>query len=366
MARGSGKGTEPFKTCECKSKTRCTHSWVYRWYADGKQSERRFPDDVDAAGRRNYGSGKEAAKRFAASTYNRKVNSTGNGIDPSAGKVLFTEYAQIWIDRRTAPASVSKYSSVLRNHMSAIGKRTLAQVGSNPEAAQKLLDGIPVSARGTARSILTGTCTWGVKNKKIGSHDLIRLEVPPPSRRVDLTPTTFEQLAVIAENMGDLSLIVWLGAECGLRPGESLGVVKSDFIDDFHTLRLVRQRRDNHELSVMKARKADDYRDIPVPAHLRSLVVNLPDGPLTPDRSRACFNTRFIKGKKAAGITDHFTPHSLRHRYASTTLEHGATPTDICTFMGEKSLDLFFQCYQHMIPSAFGRARAILDSQFPA
>jgi hypothetical protein len=49
------------KKCQCANQDRCSHKWTLRYWADGRQRELSFADELDGQGRPRYGSGKRLA-----------------------------------------------------------------------------------------------------------------------------------------------------------------------------------------------------------------------------------------------------------------------------------------------------------------
>ena len=39
------------KKCQCANQERCSHKWTLRYWADGRQRERSFGDELDGSGR---------------------------------------------------------------------------------------------------------------------------------------------------------------------------------------------------------------------------------------------------------------------------------------------------------------------------
>ena len=158
---------------------------------------------------------------------------------------------------------------------------------------------------------------------------------------------------------------------CGLRIEEALGVEKSDFIEGGAILRLTWQAsRDGLNRVPLKHRKQGEYRDVPVPSWLWDMVKDLPDGPLMPGPNGRRFHTyqnarqRFSNAAKAAGIPNGFTPHSLRHAYASAMLARGVQITELAHFLGHRDINTTHAVYGHLLPSAAKRAVAALDAEY--
>jgi len=148
-------------------------------------------------------------------------------------------------------------------------------------------------------------------------------------------------------------------------------VEKKDFRDNGTILRVYQQAtRDGREAAPLKKRKRGEYRDIPVPTWLWDIVKDLPDGPLMPgngDRKYQLYGTvydRFMNAAKAAGIPAGFTPHSLRHAFASAMLSKGVPITDVAHWLGHRDVRVTYRIYGHLVPSAAARAIAVLDEEY--
>ena len=83
-----------------------------------------------------------------------------------------------------------------------------------------------------------------------------------------------------------------------------------------------------------EAPQAGEYRDVPVPSWLWEMVEDLSDGPLIPGNGKlfqrcGTIYFRSIRAAEAAGIDDGFTPHSLRHAFASA-MRHPTHSASLC------------------------------------
>jgi integrase len=72
----------------------------------------------------------------------------------------------------------------------------------------------------------------------------------------------------------------------------------------------------------------------------------------------------FMKAAEIAGLPPEFTPHDLRHCFASVALSRGVPITDVSRWLGHRSVDLTYRTYSHFLPDAFDRARELLDAEF--
>ena len=145
---------------------------------------------------------------------------------------------------------------------------------------------------------------------------------------------------------------------------------KEDFIEDGTVLRVAWQASgDGKRREPLKHRKAGEYRDVPVPSWLWEMVRDMPDGPLIPGNGKlfqryGTIYFRFMHAAEAAGIPDGFTPHSLRHAFASAMLARGVQITELAHFLGHRDINVTHQVYGHLLPSAAKRAVAALDAEF--
>src|SRR5439155_26003648 len=61
LIMGQRQGTI-LKKCKCANQERCSHKWTLRYWADGRQRELSFADELDGQARPRYGSGKRLAQ----------------------------------------------------------------------------------------------------------------------------------------------------------------------------------------------------------------------------------------------------------------------------------------------------------------
>jgi integrase len=360
------------KKCKCANKTRCPHKWTLRYWADGRQRERSFADELDAGGRPRYGSGKRLAEDFRLKVAHDKRARIF--VDPKLGSERFADACETWISRRTgADSSKATYRSVLRAHVApALGDRTLAAVAQSRDAVTDLLfvrmRGLSASRRQLARALIVGVLDEAVAAGKITAR---RATVTVPGERStkhsDFVFPTHEQLVAVAEAAG---LAVWLMRGCGLRISEALAVQRSCFRENGTVLRVFEQAAgDGRGTLPLKHRKPGESRDIPVPSYVWDKIKDLPDGYLFagPDGRLARYATvwrAFTRAAADAGIPDGFTPHSLRHAFASALLARGVPITDLAAWLGHRDVNVTFGTYGHLVPSAAARAQAALDAEY--
>jgi integrase len=365
-------------TCQhtCTAPDKCPHAWTLRYFVNGKQKEESFRDDMDAKKRVRYGTGLKKAQDAQLELTRGKRAEGQTYIAPTGGKDNFGKACEAFIAAmacadNTRLTYLGAYSTWVKP---AMGHLTLAQAANAHDTAEKLITVkmahlSPVRRR-TARLLVTGVLDKAVKTGKIALHRVTDIEIADNGRpmRGEFTFPSFAQVAYLADEIG---IAVWLMRGCGLRISEALAVEKSDFRDGGRTLRVSGQAsRDGRKKAALKHRKLGEYRDVPVPAWLWGKVKDLPDGPLCPGNGRpyAVYSTvdgQFVKHVPRAGIPAGFTPHSLRHLYASVMLvEGGIDITEVARFLGHKDINETYRTYGHLLPNANDKAIAALDAEF--
>lgn len=158
-------------TCQhtCSDVERCPHAWTLRYWADGRQRERSFKDEV-RNGRTVYGSGRKLAQDARLKLTVDKRSGDRTFADYSkAGKASFGGAAEAFIMRLPVnERSRSSYLSAYRTHVKpAYGDSTLARVADDRDGVLDLLTvtmkDLSISVRRNARMIVTGTCDEAVK-----------------------------------------------------------------------------------------------------------------------------------------------------------------------------------------------------------
>lgn len=71
-----------------------------------------------------------------------------------------------------------------------------------------------------------------------------------------------------------------------------------------------------------------------------------------------------MNATRKAEIPEGFTPHSLRHAFASVMLGKGVPITDVAQWLGHRDVRVTYRIYGHLVPSAAARAIAVLDEEY--
>jgi integrase len=369
------------KKCACGNPARCPHKWTLRYWADGRQREQSFADELDDKGRPRYGSGQRLARDAQLKIAHDKRAQVF--IDPKLGGVRFGDQCEKWISRHPGTDRTrTMYRSMLRAHVGPVlGDRTLTSVAQARDDVLELLAGRmgkqSGSQRSMARTLITSALDEAVRAGKIPAHRCggIRIDQDGHADRRDFVFPSHAQLVKLTDGFRH-GLSVWLMRGCGLRIGEALAVQKSCFRGNGTVLRVYEQAtKDGRGTMPLKHRKKGEFREVPVPGYLWDMVKDLPDGYLlmrggasfaadgklpSYNSVAASFKTRAGK----AGIPAGFTPHSLRHAFVSALLSRLVPITDVAVWLGHRSINVTYSVYGHLVPSSAGRGLDVLNAEY--
>jgi integrase len=295
----------------------------------------------------------------------------GTFIDPKASQRKLADVAWAWLERHPgAPKTKVIYTSTLKQHiLPDFGTRPLADVANDREGVElwvrKTLPGKGVgnSVIRTCYMVLNAIVNDAVKAGRLGGSRIKGIKLPPAQHKAEIEFADQVQIDVMAEAMPkpyDGSIYLMRG--CGLRLGEALGVkYPRDFRNANETLRLQCQLSpDGKGYVPLKHRGVDGYRDIPVPHYVDDAVQGYYPPPIRHRR----YLDWFHKARDKAGLSPAFTPHMLRHIYASNLLAGGIPITDVSKYLGHNSIQVTYGIYGHLVPASGDRARNVLDEEW--
>ena len=161
--------------------------YTVRYRDQGKQRERSF---------RTWREANDFRVRFEHESREQSY------VDPRLASERFRDVAQLWLARHPgAPATKGLYDSVLRNHiLPAIGDRSLASVAKDRDGIQTLLlvtlpaNGAGASLVRTAYRIITAIVSDAVKSRRLPTHSLGGIKLPPIATRAEFIFPSFAQL----------------------------------------------------------------------------------------------------------------------------------------------------------------------------
>lgn len=364
-----GRGTV-VKRCKCARNRwgKCPHPWTARWRdPNGSQREKSFATQQEANDHL---------------THIQHSKRSGEYVDPQAGKIRFRAYGDHWLKGRITIEDSSReiYESYLRNYIyPVIGNKQLKSVGREDVKAvisTMLANGRSARTIQVAAKVMSSIFKEAVRDRKIPKSPYVDIELPPiPAQAQFYMPTTQEIMKLADAMPSEMRLVVIVMAGCGLRLGEALALNKACLRDGNRTLRISEQVPTNEvrQTKPLKHRKAGEYRDVPLPSFVyeeieRHLAEHgtSDDGYLFRGRTRFLsqdvYRDHFRPAREAAGLPEGFRSHDLRHYFASIALHKGIPITEVSTWLGHRDIRITHMIYGHMVPSAFDRARSVLDA----
>lgn len=374
-----------FYPCE---KTRCGHIWTVRYREPGgkagSQREKSFPR-------------KGEADDFATKVENDKRE--GVYLDPARGKVPLRTYGPAWVERHACAESTRRnYGSFFSLWVNpVIGRKTLSGVttGDVKQLQEKMTAAglAPSTINARIGIALSGMFSAAIAEKRIRENPCAGVEPLKTAAKAvdpDEIPTT-EQVHAIAGAIAPLyRFSVYCMSGAGMRTGEMLGYGPDENRGDFARLRRqvsVYMNKDNSlpSFAPLKHRTEDDYRDVPLAdflseeaaAHVERFPPVKVDGVEVYFAGHgrtvgewphpATFNANFRRTVVGLGIVDKdgralFSPHALRHYFASTAIGDGVPILEVSRWLGHTSIQITADIYGHLTPGATPRLRSVMDA----
>lgn len=396
-------------TCAPSEAGTCRHAWTVRYSVHGTQREKSFRDEIDGRKRVVPGTGLKKAQDFQLELTRGKRAQGRTYTDPKRAEESFMDNAGEFIATsarlKANPKTRKDYLGILSGDIAkAFGDRTLAQMATAAAADEvATFLNATIAHRSTvrrqhARMIITWTMDAAVCADKISRHKLTGITltegtaVPRRQRQADdadddesatgFVFVTDDQVRTLADGgvfggrfLKGVGVASWLQRVMGLRIREALGAEKKDFRtrrDGSRYLRLRAQAtRDGKGREPLKHRREGEGRDVAVPEFIWNMVQALPDGPLCPGPNGTPYmpyttaRGRFAALTDAMGITG-YTTHSLRHQFATESLDQGANIANIAAIIGHRTVETTLRIYVHPTADAEDRMRTMMDARWTA
>ena len=208
----------------------------------------------------------------------------------------------------------------------------------------------PVTTRGKL-SVLRTVLRWGAEQGFIDDMPVFP-KLPPAHYEKLIPPTPEEAREIIAHALPHIVRLVILGAQFGVRVGES-----EAFKLTWEDVDL-----DGGLIRVHGAKKNADspWRDVPIPESMVSTLLSWRDE----DAKTGCnyiiqYDAKPVKSvKKAwatallrAGITRRIRPYDLRHAFATNAIAAGADIGTVAKLMGHSTPTMILNHYQYVMDS---------------
>ncbi|WP_456302500.1 tyrosine-type recombinase/integrase [Streptomyces tendae] len=294
----------------------------------------------------------------------------------------FAEYAEEWKagQRHLAAASVRHLDSLLEHHVyPVLGSRRMNSFD------HKVVDGF---IRSMERA-QTGLATQANAFDKLRAVllDAHRLGVFPDSPLLGVKPPQYDPARAVIPSLEQLRairaagddafmLLVDMMSGCGLRNGEAAAVNLNNIVAD-DVYRISEQViMSTHRYGPLKHRKVGEYRDVPLPARIRSTIewyaekygtvdgylLRRPTDHRLPYPHWGLWNQwQRIKAAGEVEIPERMVVYGFRHFFASNCLHNGIPITDVAEWMGHRNLGVTFKIYRHLMPGSIGKAAQVLD-----
>ncbi|GAA0244900.1 site-specific integrase [Cryptosporangium japonicum] len=352
---------------------------------DGRERSKSFPDRE-----------KRAADAFLATVEADKYR--GTFIDPTAGQVPFSEFAETWLRSRTYDKSTMESLELrVRKHiLPFFGARPLSSIKPSAVAEwdAELSSVLAQDTRSVAFAYLRMIFSAAVDDERIAKNPCSAKSVkqPRPAQR-QVIPWTYDEVSAIrAGLLPRYRPLVDLGAGCGLRQGEIFGLSPDDFDLDGGWLYVRRQVKRVYSRLVFGLPKNDKERRVPLPASIGAVIRAYPVAPIpvslpwedpdsedlvtvrlmftTPRRNainRSDFNSKsWHKALESVGIprTRATGMHALRHFYASTLLDAGENIRALAAYLGHADPGFTLRVYTHLMKASEARTRSAIDALF--
>ncbi|MFI6610663.1 tyrosine-type recombinase/integrase [Streptomyces sp. NPDC050507] len=331
----------------------------------------------------------------------------GQYIDPNAARTSFQEFAERWLASQSGdPNTRASMQSQLKLHaFPRIGSRPLGSF--QPSHMREFVTQLEASGMSgsyarvifsNVRAILSAAVEDGCLPRNPCNSRTVTLPEMGARRVVPWQPErVFAVRGALVERFRPL---VDVGAGCGLRQGEILGLSVEELDFDNNVLHVVQQLKLSLSQPVFAPPKGGKLRDVPLPepvadalkAHMKlfpPVEITLPwmraggspvtkrlifTGPLGGHVWRTSLNEDHwkpalakvgvipkAKSREHAAAREHGM-HALRHFYASVLLDAGESIKAVSEYLGHSDPGLTLKMYAHLMPSSRDRARKALGA----
>ncbi|MEU6677691.1 tyrosine-type recombinase/integrase [Streptomyces sp. NPDC046925] len=355
---------------------------------------------------------RDGQKRLAEKWLSNTEADMGSGqyVDPRAAKKTFQQYTENWL------STLGSDPNTLESMRSQLGLHAFPHIGSRPLGSFKpehirewvavLEASVPGSYGRIIYANVRSALNAAVDDGYLSRNPVSARSVKPPavdSKRI--VPWTPERVFAVRDALPErYQAMIDLGAGCGMRQGEILGIAVNALDFESDTLHVVQQLKLSQSRPVFALPKGGKTRDVPLPgpvadalrAHMKRyppVEITLPwrkaDGPLvtrrivfTAPRGNHVWRTTLnedswkpalvaagvipepeTKGDAHAAAREHGM-HALRHFYASALLDAGESIKAVSEYLGHSNAALTLRIYAHLMPSSRERTRTAIATLY--
>ena len=345
-------------------------------YGSGKRWRARYVDGDGRERSQTFGR-KGDAERFLVATEADLLR--GTYVDPRRAQLRLADYADRWLAAQTLrPSSRRTYEIYLRTRiLPQLGARALGSL--TPTDVRGLLttlhgDLAPITVH-HVHGLLATIMRAAMEDGYLSRNPCART-APSKGPRAKIRPLTVEQVQAVVRELPDrFRVAALLGAGCGLRVGEALGLRIRSVDFRLGELSIVEQLQllPGAPPVLVVPKTHSSIRSTPLPATVaEALRDHLVRWPGRPDelvlRSRAggpvwpnTFHSHVWRPAAVrAGLgTTRF--HELRHFYATALIRNGESVKTVQAALGHSSAVETLETYAGLWPDAEQRTRAVVD-----
>ena len=359
----------------------------------GKRWRVRYVDDQGRDRVRLFAT-KGPAEVFDASV--RTDVNRGLYLDPAGGRETVKAYGTRWAAAQVyRPGTAERVERTLRLHVDPVlGGHQLGRVRStHVQAWVKGLSLAPSTAR-VVFSVLASLFASAVRDRLIAASPCTGVTLPElhHAEHLILTPAQVMRLADVMP--ARYRAAVWLGAGCGLRISEVLG------LEVGHVQHLRREVEVRQQIAVVAghaphlappktrtSRRVVELPNVTAAAVARHLERVAPPARDVIDRTdprrertrpaallftteagqpvtRSAFGHVFRTAREDADLPDGTGFHTLRHYFASLLITSGASVKTVQLALGHSSPMITLNTYVGLWPEALDRTRSLVDAAF--
>ena len=287
------------------------------------------------------------------------------GLPPDRKKCTFAEMAAFWLEKGEIQASEHVrriYARRIKKHLNpAFGgsqiinlRKTDLRALLSRLAAEAMAKSTLHKIKGTASAVMELACDEGFI-----AHNPFRTLKVPGKKSEERQPISQEQSAFLLSrweesSMGLPAMIMLL---CGLRRGEVLALKWEDIHDGYIFVSRAVFYPKGSKAYIKEPKSEAGIRKVPLPAILQEILARCTQRSVyvCPSRAGGLMGQwafyraweRFMEEFEAAGFPS-FTPHQLRHTYATMLYSAGVDILTAQRLLGHASPQVTLEIYTHL------------------
>lgn len=306
---------------------------------------------------------------------------TGAYVDPARSRTTITDFYRTWSARQPwHPSTRESVRTRFDNHvLPVLGARPLGPLRRGDVEAWLAGRRLAPSTAGVAlQQQLSSMLGAAVADGLIARNPARGVRRPKVNGAlvVPFTPEEIDRLIEAAAPSFAVALV--LGARCGLRHGEAVGLTvdRVDFLRRELTVdrQLVTGRSGGLPTSFGPLETANSYRTVPLADSTVTVLAALleargtgVDGLLLHEAGRAVHAARFgylwRQARRRAEVSPTARFHDTRHTFASVLLSEGVSVAATADYLGDTP-GVVPGTYTHPMPADHDRARAAVEAAF--